>query len=99
MARRDLVVCLLKLFAVREQDQKLIGVVSFEIDWQLDRHVLLENKVLHFQKCIDPAATITISAKLQQPNSMYRSHTQIEDDESNYFPNNSSSLSALAVKR
>ena len=46
--KRDLVVCLLKLFAVREKDQKLIGVVSFEIDWQLDKQLILDCKVLPF---------------------------------------------------
>ena len=30
---KDLVVCTLKLFAVRDKDQKLIGVVNFSIDW------------------------------------------------------------------
>ena len=31
--RRDEVVCYLKLFAVREKDQKLIGMVNFTVDW------------------------------------------------------------------
>ena len=52
--QKDLVVCLLKLFAVREKDQKLIGVVSFEIDWQLEKLLIFDNKILPFQKCIDP---------------------------------------------
>ena len=29
----DLIVCTLKLFAVRDKDKKLIGVVNFTVDW------------------------------------------------------------------
>ena len=66
-AREDLVVCTLKLLAVRDKDYKLIGLVNFEVDWQKDNDevtLLFDHKVLSFQKCIDPAANITVSAKL-----------------------------------
>ena len=66
-AREDLVVCTLKLLAVRDKDYKLIGLVNFEVDWQKDNNevtLLFDQKVLSFQKCIDPAASITVSAKL-----------------------------------
>ena len=49
---------------VRDKDQKLIGVVNFSLDWQSGKTVLKEKKVMQFQKCIDPQASITISAKL-----------------------------------
>lgn len=62
--RADLVVCTLKLFAVRDKDQKLIGVVNFLVDYRSQRTLLKDCKELTFQKCIDPSATITISAKL-----------------------------------
>lgn len=32
-AKKEHVDCQIKLFAVRDKDQKLIGVVSFEVDW------------------------------------------------------------------
>ena len=32
-SQHDLVVCTLKLFAVRDKDKKLIGVVNFTVDW------------------------------------------------------------------
>lgn len=60
----ELVVCMLKLFAVRDQDQKLIGVVNFSIDWKSQKSILKDHKVLSFQKCIDPNANITVSARL-----------------------------------
>ena len=41
-SNQDLVVCTLKLFAVRDKDKKLIGVVNFSIDWQSGKTVLKE---------------------------------------------------------
>ena len=46
--KRDEVVCLLKLFAVREKDQKLIGMVNFNVDWQSNKTVLKDHEVLSF---------------------------------------------------
>ena len=43
---RDLVVRTLKLFAVRDKDKKLIGVVNFSIDWQSGRTVLKDQKIM-----------------------------------------------------
>ena len=31
--KEDLIVCTLKLLAVRDKDYKLIGLVNFEVDW------------------------------------------------------------------
>jgi len=59
-----MVICTLKLFAVREKDQKLIGVVNFPIDYKSGKNTLKDHKVIQFQKCIDPKANITISARL-----------------------------------
>ena len=50
---QDSVVCTLKLFAVRDKDQKLIGVVNFPIDWKSSQNTLKDHKALSFQKCID----------------------------------------------
>ena len=52
-ARDDLVVCTLKLLAVRDKDYKLIGLVNFEVDWQVaseqtEATVLFDHKVLSF---------------------------------------------------
>ena len=41
-SNQDLIVCTLKLFAVRDKDKKLIGVVNFSIDWQSGKTVLKE---------------------------------------------------------
>ena len=60
----DLVTCTLKLFAVRDKDRKLIGVINFGVDWKSERTLLKDRKVLSFQKCIDPQASITITARL-----------------------------------
>ena len=60
----DLVICTLKLFAVRDKDRKLIGVINFPVDWKSERSLLKDRKVLSFQKCIDPKASITITARL-----------------------------------
>ena len=49
---------------MRDKDQKLIGVVNFDVDWLSESPALKEGEVLPFQKCIDPNATITVSAKL-----------------------------------
>ena len=68
--KNDLIVCTLKLFAVREKDKKLIGVVNFIVNWQSDQDILLDRKVIAFQKCIDPNANITISARIFNSNNM-----------------------------
>lgn len=60
----DIVICTLKLFAVRDQDQKLIGVVNFSVDWKSQKSILKDHQILNFQKCIDPQANITVSARL-----------------------------------
>lgn len=67
--KEDLIVCTLKLLAVRDKDYKLIGLVNFEVDWQSvannpDPVTLMERKALSFQKCIDPAAHILITCRL-----------------------------------
>lgn len=36
----ELVICMLKLFAVRDQDQKLIGMVNFAVDWKSQKSIL-----------------------------------------------------------
>jgi len=40
------VICTLKLFAVREKDQKLIGVVNFPIDYKSGKTSLKDHKVI-----------------------------------------------------
>ena len=49
---------------MRDKDKKLIGVVNFTVDWQSGTTVLKDQKLMQFQKCIDPQATICISARL-----------------------------------
>ena len=60
----------MKLFAVREKDKKLIGVVNFIVNWQSEQDLLLDRKVIAFQKCIDPNANITVSARIFDTNSV-----------------------------
>ncbi len=52
-SKEDLVVCTLKLLAVRDKDYKLIGLVNFEIDWHSSVNLqetvnLMERKALSF---------------------------------------------------
>ena len=77
--RKDHVDCFIKLFAVRDKDQKLIGVVSFEVDWQSSTGILLDDKVLSFSKCIDPSATITLSARLIEGGPRTMTHEAVSD--------------------
>ena len=61
----EFVICNLKLFAVSDTRQKLIGVVNFPVDWKAPKYKAKNRQSIPFSKCIDNAACIIISTKLQ----------------------------------
>ena len=61
----DMVVCSIKLYAVSEARQKLIGVVNFGVDWQQGKSYKGKNHAsLGFQKSIDSQAQVVLSTSL-----------------------------------
>jgi len=54
----------LKLLAVSDNKQKLIGIVHYEFNPTVYKFEVLNRKVLTFIKSIDSKACITFSAKL-----------------------------------
>ena len=57
----DSVTLNLKLFAVSDTRQKLIGLVNMPIDWKSPDYKDLSNQSIKFSKCIDSNASIEIS--------------------------------------
>jgi len=56
----------LKLFAVSDTRQKLIGLVNIPIDWKTPGTELIINKeIVPFSKCIDSKAYIQVSVSLK----------------------------------
>lgn len=65
-ASKDSVTLNLKLFAVSDTRQKLIGLVNIPIDWKtLGSEVIMNNEVVPFSKCIDTKAYIQVSVSLK----------------------------------
>ena len=60
----DFIVCSLKLFAVSDTRQKLIGVVNFIVDWKAPKYKAKNRQSIPFSKCIDNSAYIVISTRL-----------------------------------
>lgn len=57
--------CVIKLYAESEQRQKLIGILSFPINWLKEPFDSLNMQAVPFKKCVDRSALIVISTKIQ----------------------------------
>ena len=61
----DFIVCSLKLFAVSDTRQKLIGVVNFVVDYKSPKYKAKNRQSIPFSKCIDNSACVVVSTRLQ----------------------------------
>lgn len=57
--------CQIKLFAVSDSRQKLIGSISFFVDWRDDSFKPLNMHAMPFTKCIEKGAILVLSTKLE----------------------------------
>ena len=53
------------MYAESDQRQKLIGMLSFQVDWQKDKFQGLKMHAVPFKKCVDPGAVVVISTQIE----------------------------------
>jgi hypothetical protein len=71
---KDSVTLNIKLFAVSDTRQKLIGLVNIPIDWKGHNRVkMMDREEVTFSKCIDTKAFICFSLSMDEFESSYES--------------------------
>lgn len=60
----DIQLCVIKLCAESDQRQKLIGILSFPVDWQKEPFDGLNMHAIPFKKCVDNTAVVVLSTKI-----------------------------------
>ena len=76
--------CKLKLYAVSDNKQKLIGVVDLDVDLPTTSDFVgLDNAVINFQRCIDSKATLKVSTRMEETKSKTNTNTNTSLTRSN----------------